>query len=385
MKIPLSAPDIVESEIAAIVEVLRSRHLSLGPKLVQFEEAVANYVGTKFAVAVNSGTSGLHLCVRALGIGEGDEVIAVPFSFVASANAILYERATPVFVDIDPATLNIDARRIEARITARTRALMVVHTFGRPAPMAAIMEIAGRHRLQVIEDACEAIGTEFQGRRVGGFGEAGVFAFYPNKQITTGEGGVVVTNDAETAARVRRMRNQGRGPGAKWFAHEELGFNYRLPELSCALGLSQLARLDAILERREEVAHGYRQRLLGTPDLVLPDMTVANGRISWFVYAVRLSAPFARRDRDWFAAELSARGIGCGRYFAPIHLQPFYRQAFGYRPGDFPVSEAIADRSLSLPFFNRITEGQLDEVSEALLELMAQRKRGQGLPAEGAS
>ena len=375
MKIPLSAPDIEEWEVERVAEVLRSGRLSLGPKLSEFERAVAAYVGAADGVAVNSGTSGLHLAVRALGLGPGDEVITTPFSFIAPANAILYERATPVFVDIDAATLNIDPARIEAAVTPRTRALMIVHTFGRPAAMSSIMDIAQRHRLLVIEDACEAIGAETGGHKVGAIGDAGVFAFYPNKQLTTGEGGIIVTNDAGMAARMRSMRNQGRAQSADWCEHQELGFNYRLPEVSCALGLSQLARVESILERREAVARAYSLRLSAEPDLILPEMLIPAGRISWFVYVVRLSDRFGPRDRDWVASELQARGIGCARYFAPIHLQPFYRESFGHRAGAFPVAERVAERTLALPFYNRMTDEALDEVSRTLLELIDVRRK----------
>jgi len=373
MRIPLSAPDIEEFEIEAVSAVLRSGRLSLGPKLSQFEQALADYIRAPFAIAVNSGTSGLQLCVRALGLSEGCEVIVAPFSFVAASNAILHERATPVFVDIDPNTLNLDPERIVPAITSRTRAIMVVHTFGRPAPMGVIMEIAAQHGLVVIEDACEALGAEWEGKRVGGLGAAGVFAFYPNKQITTGEGGMVVAQDPAIAARIRSMSNQGRSQPGEWFEHRELGFNYRLSELSCALGITQLGRLKSILERRAAVAAAYQRRLEKHPELILSDLSIADGLVSWFVYVVRLGEMFEQADRDWIAAELQARGIGCARYFAPIHLQPFYRQTFGFAPGDFPITERIAARTLALPFSNQITDEQLDEVCETLLALMAQR------------
>jgi perosamine synthetase len=375
MRIPLSAPDVEEWEIERVAEVLRSGRLSLGPKLTEFERAFSTYVGASHGVAVNSGTSGLHLTVRALGLGPGDEVITSPFSFIAPANAIWYERATPVFVDIDPATLNIDPERIEAAVTPRTRALMIVHTFGRPALMSSIMDIARRHKLFVIEDACEAIGAETGGRKVGAIGDAGVFAFYPNKQITTGEGGMVLTNDAGVAARMRSQRNQGRAQSADWFEHQELGFNYRLPEASCALGLSQLERVESILERRKAVARAYHLRLGGEPDLILPEVEIPEGRVSWFVYVVRLSDRFGREDRDWVASEMQARGLGCARYFAPIHLQPFYREAFGHRAGSFPVTEQVAERTLALPFYNRMTDEEIDEVSRTLLELIDVRRK----------
>jgi perosamine synthetase len=370
MRIPLSAPDIADAEIEAAIRVLESGRLSLGPKLDEFEQAVAGYTGAPFAVAVSSGTAGLHLCVRALGLEEGDEVITTPFSFIASANALLYERVTPVFVDVDPDSLNIDPRRIEAAITRRTRAVLVVHVFGRPAQMDEIMVIAKRHHLFVIEDACEAFGAEHQGRKVGAIGDAGVFAFYPNKQITTGEGGVIVTHDPQVEALAKVLRNQGRDPSADWLEHVELGYNYRLPEISCALGLEQLKRLDFILKERETVARRYGEKLAGHPNLILPPLDIPDGRISWFVYVVRLCDVLTQAHRDWIWRELTARGIGCARYFAPIHLQPIYTKLFGYKRGAFPLAEQAAQRTLALPFFNKLTENQISEVCGTLIQLV---------------
>ena len=320
MKIPLSAPDITEEEIEAVVAVLRTSRLSLGPVTEQFEAQVAASVSLPHAIAVSSGTAGLHLCIRALGIGEGDDVIVPSFTFIAAANALRYERALPVFVDIEASTLNVDPQRIEEAITPRTRAIMAVHTFGVPAEMSAILEIAARHGLVVIEDACEAIGAEYLGRKVGTMGQAGVFAFYPNKQITTGEGGMVVTADETLARRVRALRNQGRYETDDWFQHSELGFNYRTSEINCALGLTQMGRLEEILRKRETVAGAYRQRLSRNPHLTLPSSVLIGSRVSWFVYVVRL--PAARRDA--IMRGMLDAGIGCGRYFAPIHLQPSY-------------------------------------------------------------
>lgn len=366
MRIPLSAPDVSEAEIDAVVEVLRSPRLSLGPKLEEFERNAAEYTGTRHAVAVNSGTSGLHLCVRALGLKAGDEVITTPFSFVASANVLLYEKAVPVFVDIDLVTLNIDVSKIEAAITDKTRAIMVVHVFGRPSPMREIMEIANRYNLKVIEDACEAIGAEYENRRVGSIGDAGVFAFYPNKQITTGEGGMIVTDNDTVAAQARMLRNQGRDAASDWFEHVELGYNYRLSDINCAVGVEQLKRLESILRQREAAARKYRERLANNPHLVLPEIDFPGGRVSWFVYVVRLNENFSRPQRDSIVSEMNHSGIGCGRYFAPIHLQPFYAETFNFKTGDFPVAEYAADRVLALPFFNRITDAQIDEVGEKL-------------------
>lgn len=362
MKIPLSAPDITEAEIEAATAVLRSGRLSLGPKLEEFEQAMAQYVGVPHAVGVSSGTAGLHLCIRALGIGQGDEVIVPSFTFIAAANAIRYERATPVFVDIEPATLNLDPAKIEAAITPRTRAIIVVHTFGAPANMQAILEIAERHHLLVIEDACEAIGAEYQGRRVGSFGDAAVFAFYPNKQITTGEGGMIVTRSETLAKRMRALRNQGRYEADDWLQHSELGYNYRLSEIACALGIEQLKRIEKILATRASAASDYHERLREEP-LILPPLQLPQSRISWFVYVVRLLPEFNRSQRDAVLQSLTRQDIGCARYFAPIHLQPAYAE---WKNVSLPVTESEAARTIALPFFNRLTGEQQDHVCEAV-------------------
>jgi len=367
MKIPLSAPDVNEEDIRAVSDVLRTSRLSLGPKLEQFEQAIAAYGGASDAVAVNSGTSALHLCLRALGVGEGDEVIVPSFAFIAVANAVRHERATPIFVDIEPDTLNLDPSRIESAITFRTRAIIVVHTFGCPANLEAILAIARRHALRIIEDASEAIGAEYKGRRVGVFGDAGIFSFYPNKQITTGEGGIVVTQNPEISRFVRKIRNQGRDDPESWFQHSELGYNYRISDINCALGIEQLKRIDPILMRRESIARQYTQVLGDRLEFVLPPLNVPFGRISWFVYAIRLGMQFTQLDRDWIVREMHLRGIGLGRYFAPIHLQPVYK---GWAtPGTLPVTEQIASRAIALPFFNRIQNDQIEEVCSTLIEL----------------
>jgi len=369
MKIPLSAPDVSEADIAAVTAVLRGTRLSLGSRLEEFERAVAEYVGVAHAVAMNSGTSALHVLLLGLGIGTGDEVIVPSFAFVAVANVVRYLDAVPVFVEIDPRTLTLDPEAVESVVTARTRAILAVHTFGCPAEMDALGEIARKHGLLVIEDACEAIGAEYKGRKAGALGVGGAFAFYPNKQITTGEGGVVVTRDAELAARARSLRNQGRRDTGNWFQHAEVGYSYRLPEMNCALGAEQLKRIEPILARREEVARSYERRLRGNPDLELPVSEFPDRRISWFAYVVRLGGRFTRRDRDRLIEEMATRGIECGRYFAPIHLQPAYRGAV-CRMGDLSLTESIADRALALPFFNRITEEQIGEVCETLCQLL---------------
>ena len=364
MKIPLSSPDITESEIEAVTAVLRTSQLSLGPQMQAFEHAMAEYVGVSHAVAVSSGTAGLHLCIKALGIGEGDEVIVPSFTFIAAANAIRYERAQPVFVDIDAESLNMSPASIEQAITPKTRAILAVHTFGRPADMAAIMDIAKRHHLLVIEDACEAIGATYRGHQAGSFGDAAVFAFYPNKQITTGEGGMVVTRRPELAERIRALRNQGRYDSTDWLQHAEVGYNYRLSEINCALGIAQLQRIESILQQREKVARQYQQALAEVSGLILPATDVPGARISWFVYVVRLDASFTEADRDSIVTTLTSAGIGCGRYFAPIHMQPSY--AAWRNSASLPVTEAQASRTIALPFFNRITEDEIAQVSSTL-------------------
>ncbi len=375
MRIPLSSPDITEWDIEAVTGVLRTSSLSLGPKLLEFEGAISRYVGAAEVIAVHSGTSALHLCVRALGISEGDEVIVPSFTFIAVANAVRYEKATPVFVDIDQQTLNLDPSLIEAAITSRTRAIIVVHTFGCPADLLPILQIARRHGLYVIEDACEAIGAEYEGRKVGVLGDAGVFAFYPNKQITTGEGGAVVTDNCEIAAEIRKLRNQGRDGSEDWFQHSELGYNYRISDINCALGIEQLKRIDAILERRERLAKKYGQLLASNPDLQLPPLALPGRKISWFTYAVRLGNRLNQDHRDWVVNEMRLRGIAVGRYFAPIHLQPIYRSCSG-RESVLPVTEFHASRSLALPFFNRIADEEIIEVCEALAQLIRSIKLG---------
>jgi perosamine synthetase len=370
MRIPLSAPDIAEADIEAVVNVLRTPRLSLGPKMEEFEEAVANYTGVPYGVALSSGTAGLHLGLAALGIGEGDEVILPSFTFIAVAHAVLYRRATPVFADIDPGTLNLTPESVASAITPRTRAIIVVHTFGCPVDLDPIVHIAARHGVKVIEDACEALGAEYRGRKAGGIGDFGVFGFYPNKPITTGEGGMVVTRDSQLADTIRALRNQGRRTADGWLDHTLLGYNYRLSEINCALGLSQMNRLDSILARRENRAACYREHLRTVPELTLPIFETPDGRVCWFVFVVRLAAGFTQADRDGITSYMASRGIGCGSYFAPVHRQPLYA---GYAGGgrDLTVTEQVAPRTLALPFFNRLTDGEIAEVCATLREAIA--------------
>ncbi len=365
-EVPLSMPDIGDRERHAVMAVLKSRWLSLGPVVFNFEKKMAEYVGVKYAVAVNSGTSGLHLVVRGLGLSPGDEVITTPFSFVASANCLLFERVRPVFVDIDPLTLNLDCNCLKDKINGKTRGILPVHVFGHPADMVSIVEIALEHGLTVIEDACEAIGSEYHGKKVGSESAAAVFAFYPNKQITTGEGGVILTNREDLAGLCRSMRNQGRDEGSGWYDHGRLGYNYRMDEMSAALGCAQLSRITEILDKRAVIAAKYGHKLKHLDGVTVP--YVAPGiKMSWFVYVVRLAPGI---DRDEVMRRLSQKGIGCRAYFQPIHLQPFYRQMFGYKPGDFPVTEAVAASTLALPFHNNLSEEDIDYVVDSLGDIL---------------
>lgn len=373
MRVPLSEPDITELEIEAVVAVLRSSRLSLGPRMEEFEQRVASYVGVEHGIAVSSGTAGLHLCVQALDIGAEDEVIVPSFAFVAAANVIRYVGAVPVFVDIEASTLNMDPARIEAAITPRTRAIMAVHTFGYPAQIETIMDIARRHGLLVIEDACEAIGATCAGQRVGSFGDAAVFAFYPNKQITTGEGGMIVTRDSGLARTMRALRNQGRLPDDAWHQHALFGYNYRLSEINCALGCAQMQRLDEILQKRAAVAAMYRERLQDC-DAILPPFQhalqtpapLSGFGQSWFVFVVRIGSVGDGTLRDRAASVLAARGIQTGRYFAPIHEQPAYRDVPVTQPLHVTVSESR--RTLALPFFSNMSKEQVRYVAEQLLD-----------------
>ena len=369
MPIDLSGPDISQAEIDAVADVLRSGRLSLGPKIDEFERAVADYVGVRHAVAVSSGTCGLHLLIRAIGIEPDDEVISTPFSFIASTNAVMFERARPVLIDIDPQTWNIDPRHLAAAATGRTRAILPVDAFGEVAAMDIIEEFARARGLRVIEDSCEALGSHYKDRMAGAFGDAGVFGFYPNKQITTGEGGMITTNDDEIARLCQSMRNQGRDTGMGWLSHERLGYNYRMSDIAAAIGVEQMKRIDTILARRDAVAQMYIERLRDEPRVEWqhrgPDC-----RRSWFVFVVKLADDYTEQQRNDLIAKLRERGIGWSNYFAPIHLQPFYMEQFGYKVGDFPVCERIAARTIALPFHNALSESDVDEVCRTLKALL---------------
>jgi dTDP-4-amino-4,6-dideoxygalactose transaminase len=387
----MGSPDLTQAERQAVSQVLATPVLSIGPHLQEFEQAVAASIGTTCAVGTNSGTSGLHLCVIAAGIEAGDLVITTPFSFIASANCILYERAIPVFVDVDPLTGNIDPTLVaeavqdisrgpqsadrwlpptfrnggQAAINGRLKAILPVHAFGQPVDMDPILEVAERYGLAVIEDACEAFGGEYKGRKAGTLGDAAVFAFYPNKQVTTGEGGMIVTNNESWATLFHSLRNQGRDVFDAWLNHTRLGYNYRLNEMSAALGLVQMQRIEELLAKRAQVAGWYNERLEGEELVERLYITPTTTQMSWFVYVVRIKPP---ANRDKIMHRLAEVDIPTRPYFTPIHLQPFYRQKFGYRRGNFPVTEYLGDVSLALPFSGVMTEEQVDFVCRQLRE-----------------
>ncbi len=394
MQIPMSSPELTDTDIAAVNEVLETRYLSLGPKIKAFEEALASSVGAAHAVGVNSGTSGLHLAVIAAGIEEGDLVITTPFSFIASSNCILFEKAIPVFVDIDPQTLNIDSAQVAQAAAdlaqggeaakrwlpptlrdsplSSLKAILPVDAFGQPADYDPIQAVADQYDLAIIEDSCEAIGAEYKGHPAGTLGDVGVFAFYPNKQMTTGEGGMIVTDRDDWAALFRSLRNQGRDGAGTWLNHVRLGYNYRMDEMSAALGLSQIEQIDELLAKRRQVAKWYDQRLENVEGLQTPYVAPATTRMSWFVYVVRI-APEIGRTRILRA--LRKQDIPSRPYFTPIHLQPFYVEKFGYRRGDFPVTEAAGDTCLALPFSSVMREQQVEIVCRTLRTALKQSRQ----------
>ncbi len=363
--IPLARPVIGEREEELVLEVLRSGQLSLGPMAPAFEQAFAARVGARHGSAVSSGTAGLHLALRAIGVTDGDEVITTPFSFVASSNVAIYERARPVFADIDPVTLNIDPDAAAAAVSPRTTAILPVHVFGYPAEMAALEKLG----LPIVEDACEALGGVYaDGGVIGGRGHQAVFAFYANKQMTTGEGGMVVSSDSAHKQQIDSERNQGRAPNMDWLDHDRLGFNYRLSDLACALGLAQLERLDSLLDGRARVAALYREALSEIEGLTLPCEDAGLARRGWFVFVVQLPRG---TDKEQTMRALGAQGIPAKPYFPAIHLMSYYQEKFGHRAGDFPVCEDVSERSIALPFFPQMTEGQVDRVASALTSVLA--------------
>jgi perosamine synthetase len=367
--VPLAKPVLGEEEERAVVEVLRSGRLSLGPKLGEFEQLFAETVGARHASAVSSGTAGLHLALRAVGVKDGDEVVTSPFSFVASANAVVFERARPVFADIDPVTLDLDPQAAAAAVTGRTSALLPVHIFGYPADMGTLGALAERHGLGVVEDACEALGARYaDGSVVGSRENPAVFAFYANKQLTTGEGGMVTSGSAEAKERIDSERNQGRAPDMDWLDHDRLGFNYRLSDIACALGIAQVGRLAEMLAGRRRVAALYREALEEIEGLTLPCEEHGELRRGWFVFVVQLPQT---ADRDETVRALAARGIQSKPYLPAIHLMSYYRERFGHREGEFPVCEDVAARSVALPFFPEMTEGQVERVASELRAVLA--------------
>jgi perosamine synthetase len=391
MKIPMSSPDLTDADRQAVIDVINTPNLSMGQRILEFEQAFCEQTERKHAIGVNSGTAGLHLCIRAAGIGPGDLVITTPFSFVSSSNVLLFENAVPVFVDIDPRTGNIDpelvtdaAKNIEkylprrfdygprsAPSTAqrgRLKAILPVDVFGQPADMDPINAVAKEYGLTVIEDSCEALGAKYKGQPAGTLGDYGVFAFYPNKQITTGEGGMVVTDDDEAADFIRSLRNQGRAVGDTWLQHTHLGYNYRLDEMSAAMGLTQMRRLDELLAKREQVAAWYEARLSEIPGVEVPIVEPYTTRMSWFVYVVRFDPKI---ERDAFAQRLGEMGVPARPYFLPIHLQPYMAERFGWREGDFPVTEDLGRRGLALPFSGVMTEAQVEYVCGAIREVLS--------------
>lgn len=382
----MSSPDLTDAERQAVAAVLRTPNLSMGGEIGAFEDSFRRRFNRRNAIGVNSGTAALHLCVRAAGIGSGDRVITTPFSFVASANVLLFENAVPVFVDVDPHTGNIDPQELAqaaadlnagetqaqhwlprkgAPAGGTLKALLPVDVFGQPADYDPILATAHHFNLKVIEDSCEALGAMYKDQPAGTLGDYGAFAFYPNKQITTGEGGMIVTNDEAAAAMMRALRNQGRAPGDTWLQHTYLGYNYRLDEMSAVLGKVQMTRLDELLARREQVAGWFAERLAEIPGVEPPFLAPGTTRVSWFVYVVRFTPPL---DRDRIAQRLEQAGIPARPYFIPIHLQPYMVERFGYRLGDFPVTEDLGRRGLALPFSGVMTEDQVDTVCRVLAE-----------------
>ena len=359
----MARPDIGPRERELVNQVLDSDVLALGPMAQRFEEGVADVAGRRFGVSCSSGTAGLHMVVRSLGIGEGDEVITTPFSFVASANCMLYEHARPRFVDIEPDTLGLDPDAVSSAIGPETAGILPVHVFGRPCRIVELMGIAEQRGLRVIEDACEAIGSSTSGRPMGSFGDASVFAFYPNKQITTGEGGMVVTDDDALAEDLRSLRNQGRDTDGTWLNHVQLGYNYRLDDLSAAIGVAQLERLAALRAGRARAAESYA-RALGDVDAVQLPTAGPEDDVDWFVYVVRLHPDV---DRARLMQTMSRRGVPSRPYFSPLHLQPLYRELLGHVPGDFPVTERVAATTLALPWSSRLSDEDVEYVAEALI------------------
>lgn len=382
--VPMSYPDITDAERQAVMNVLNTPNLAMGPQIDAFEAVVAKYAHAREAIAVNSGTAGLHLCVRAAGIGMNDLVVTTPFSFIASTNVLLFEKAIPVFVDVDPLTGNIDPLKVATAVRelkaggqsakhwlprkgaehpGSLKAILAVDVFGQPADYDSLNKVAEEAGIPLIEDSCESLGAEYKGRKAGTLADFGVFAFYPNKQITTGEGGIIVTNDEKAAHFMRALRSQGRAPGDTWLQHTYMGYNYRMDEMSAALGVVQMGRIEHLLNNRQQVANWYEERLSEIHGVEAPHLVEETTRVSWFVYVIRFDASL---DRDAVAKELGERGIPVRPYFLPIHLQPYMVEQFGFREGDFPVTEDLGKRGLALPFSGKMTEEQVEIVCNTL-------------------
>ena len=380
----MSSPDITDAEHQAVLDVINTPHLSMGPRINEFENAFRSFTGCKHAIAVNSGTSALHLCIRAAGIEPGDLVITTPFSFVSSTNVILFERAIPVLVDVDPKTGNIDPELVQEATTdiieqsekskkwfprkgaeksGPLKAILAVDVFGQPANFDPLQKISEDNKLFLIEDSCEALGAEYKHRKAGTLGDFGTFAFYPNKQITTGEGGMIVTENEKASNFMTALRNQGRDPGDTWLQHTHLGYNYRLGEINAAIGVVQMSRLEELLQARERVASWYMKYLLDIDEITPPHIDANTTRVSWFVFVVKVDKSI---ERDKLANTLKEKGIPVRPYFVPIHLQPYMVNRFGYRPGDFPVTEELGKVGLALPFSGKMTEDQVKQVCEAI-------------------
>ena len=382
--VPMSSPDISAADRQAVLDVLNTPVLSIGARINNFEEQFKEYTGCRYAIGISSGTAGLHLCVRAAGIGAGDLVITTPFSFVSSTNVILFENAIPIFVDVDEKTGNMDIEQTRqaaidliqggerakrwlprkgAENKGELKALLSVDVFGQPADLDSLKGIADQHQLKFIEDACEALGAVYKKRKAGTAADYGVFAFYPNKQITTGEGGMIVTNDDLAADLMRSLRNQGRAVGDTWLQHTFLGYNYRMDEMSAALGSSQFTRLEELISKRQKVADTYNEHLAEIPGVTIPAISPDTTRVSWFVYVIHFADNL---DRDRIAAKMEKTGIPVRPYFLPIHLQPYMMEKFGYRDGDFPVTEKLGKNGLALPFSSVMSEAQVELVCEKI-------------------
>lgn len=367
-RVPLSRPYIDERDEELVLEVLRSGRLSLGPAIDRFEEIFAEQVGAPYAAAVSSGTAGLHMLCHIAGVGEGDEVITSPVSFVATANCFIFEGGRPVFADVDPQTLNLDPGAVEAAITERTKGIVAVDMFGYPCELDELRAIAERHGLFVIDDSCEALGGEYKGAPVGSHGISGAFGFYPNKQITTGEGGMVTTHSEDEWELLKSLRNQGRSYDSRWFHHVRLGFNYRITDLQAALGIAQLEKLDRLLAMRSDVAARYGELLAGVDGVETPLVDDADHRRSWFVYVVKLAQGI---ERDAVLERLSAQGIEAGLYVPAVHLQPYMRERYGFAEGTCPVAEDACSRTLALPFFPQLEQEDQERVVESLRAAIA--------------